>query len=65
METKLVVVQLQDEAPKMGSGVRRLEVQVGHKYVYLRNPYTGKKQRIRRYVWDTLKPVEINLCAST
>jgi len=48
-----VCVHFNDEAPRIGSGVRRVVVEsIGPKWVKLRAPSTGTSQRIKRAVWN-------------
>ena len=48
MKTHHVRVHLHDEAPRIGAGVRLVDVQIGHVYVHLRNPSTGAVAKLSR-----------------
>jgi hypothetical protein len=48
-----VTLHLNDEAPRIGSGVRNLEAHVGSKWVRLTAP-SGSTQRIRRATFDEI-----------
>ncbi len=52
----LFTVQLQDEAPVIGSGFRFVFVKHGRKWVYLLSPYTMQACKLRRSVWERLAP---------
>ncbi len=55
----LFTVQLQDEAPAIGSGYRFLFVKHGRKWVYLLSPYTMQACKLRRSVWERLAPAAV------
>ena len=58
-------VTLMDQAPRLGSGRRVVVALVGHKWVRARNE-VGKHNytRIRRTIWDVLKPRQLTEEAS-
>lgn len=48
-------VYFEDEAPSLGAGWRGVDVvSVGRKWVRLRSPFTGRRARLPRPVWDRL-----------
>jgi hypothetical protein len=49
-------VHLNDEAPRIGSGVRIAEVKVGNRHAWLRNPITNRTAKILRSTLIGLKP---------
>lgn len=55
----LFSVQLQDQAPAIGSGFRFIFVKCGRKWVYLLSPFTMNACKLRRSVWEALAPVPI------
>jgi hypothetical protein len=48
-----ITLHLNDEAPRIGSGVRTVDAHVGSKWVRLTTPI-GKTQRIRRKTFDEI-----------
>jgi len=49
------IVHLNDEAPRIGSGVRLIRVlSLGWKWVKIENPCTGRQKKLSRSVWDEL-----------
>jgi hypothetical protein len=51
-----VRVHLNDEAPRLGSGVRWLDAHVGNRRVTLTNPATGRTAKLSRQVFEALHP---------
>lgn len=47
-------VHLNDEAPRIGSGVRLVEFHVGNRHVTLRNPANGRTARLSRVVFEQI-----------
>lgn len=47
---------LQDEIPKLGSGVRLVHAKVGYKWVYIKREYKNRI-KIKKALWDSLNPV--------
>jgi hypothetical protein len=48
-----ITIHLNDEAPRIGSGVRNVDAHVGFKWVRLTTP-NGKTQRILRKTFDEI-----------
>lgn len=57
--TQRLMVQFEDEAPRIGSGWRLLTVEIGWKWVRLINKSANKRARIKREVFDRLNKREI------
>ncbi len=59
MTIKYMDVWLTDEVPKMGSGCRRLIIQIGRKLVTLYNCATGKRKVIPLNRWLAMRSTTI------
>lgn len=62
MDRKRVRVLLHDEAPRIGSGWRIVEVEVGRKWVRLKVP-GGARTRLRRSIWEPIGAGAVELPA--
>jgi len=59
MQVHRVQIRFEDELPTIGSGVRRLYVEVGHKWVYLKRRPDDRRCRLLRTKYLALKPTPI------
>jgi hypothetical protein len=69
-EWKLFHIHLQDEIPGIGQGQRRVEAQVGTKWVFVRRYYgtdhvnhskARRKHKVRLALWQSINPTPITL----
>lgn len=49
-----VYLHLNDEAPRIGSGFRRVQYKVGNRHVTLTSPHTGRKAKLLRELFERL-----------
>jgi hypothetical protein len=55
LDANAITVHLNDEAPVIGSGIRRVAVEsLGPVWVKLRSPATGKGTKVPRSTWDEI-----------
>lgn len=55
----IVWVHLKDEIPRLGMGIRRVEViKLGWKWAHLRTPGKAHGVRVSRKVWDSVTKLE-------
>jgi hypothetical protein len=57
--TKRYEIFFEDECPRIGCGKRRVECNVGYKWVYIRTPFQPRRVRVARRVFDAMKPREL------
>ena len=63
MQNKYFDVYVWDQLwPRVATGNRTVEAQIGHKWVRVREaatiPYNTQRKRIRRSIWNAMKPIE-------
>jgi hypothetical protein len=51
-------IQFEDEAPKIGSGLRIVNIKIGRKWAYLTDVANGRRQKITLDTLEKLKPME-------
>lgn len=54
------IIQLMDEIPKLGSGLRIVNIKVGRKWAYLTDAANGRRQKITLNTLEKLKPQEFD-----
>ena len=58
MQVHRVKIFFHDEAPQIGCGARRVNVQIGRKWVHVRDDH-GHGRKFTRNQYATLKPQQI------
>jgi hypothetical protein len=59
MKTVRYEIFFEDEVPRIATGKRRVEAEVGWKWVYLHVPFQQTRVRIKRTLFDALKPKRV------
>jgi len=53
-------IHLEDECPRLGSGLRIVTIKVGRKWAYLTDVANGRRQKITLDTLEKLNPTETN-----
>ena len=56
--TRRYEIFFEDEC-RIPCGLRRVECRVGHKWVYIKTPFADRRVKIKRALFDKMKPREL------